>query len=261
MTTLTLENLQWGHHTRSPLSLKIHTGEVWVILGQNGSGKTTLLHTLMGLLQPTHGRIIVDDQALHHYSAKDRAKIMGLLFQTHHPIFPITIEAYCKDARYPHGKESANVINEHVVRALKALALTPLKHQTLNTLSGGERQRAALAALLVQDPLFYLLDEPMNHLDLAHQINALKHFTALANHNRGLIISLHNPTQAEQIATHALLLFKDGTHAHGPAATLFTETLLSRLYECKLQRNQHGEAVFWQAEMCYNEVTSLGRDE
>ncbi|HEU5280622.1 MAG TPA: ABC transporter ATP-binding protein [Gammaproteobacteria bacterium] len=261
MTTLTLENVQWGPNPRSPLSLVINTGEVWVILGQNGSGKTTLLHTLMGLLPPTSGHILINKQALHHHSAKARAKMLGLLFQTHHPVFPISIEAYCKDARYPHGKESTHTINQHASHALNALGLTPLKHQTLNTLSGGERQRAALAALLVQDPRFYLLDEPMNHLDLAHQIKALQHFTALANDDRGLIISLHNPTQAEQIATHALLLFNDGSHAHGRAATLFTEPMLSRLYECKLQRNQHREAVFWQAEMCYNEVTSLGRDE
>lgn len=261
MNTITLNALQWGYRTREPLTLTINTGEVWVILGQNGSGKTTLLHTLMGLLPPTHGRIMIDDQALHHYAAKDRAKIAGLLFQTHQPIFPMTIEAYCKDARYPHGKENKNAVNKHVTSALETLALTSLKHQTLNTLSGGEHQRAALAALLVQDPLFYLLDEPTNHLDLAHQANVLMHFTALTKQGRGLITSLHNPTQAEQIATHALLLFNDGSHAHGPADTLFTETLLSRLYECKLQRVQHAEAVFWQAEMCYNEVTSLGRDE
>lgn len=259
MNTLTLKQLQWGYQNRNPLSLSIHSGETWVVLGQNGSGKTTLLQTLAGLHPPTQGRIELNGHPLHAHAAKARAQALGILLQTQQAPFPISITDYCKTARYPHGKEPAHLTRDHVARALQAFALTPLQHQTLNTLSGGERQRAALAALLVQDPCFYLLDEPTNHLDLAHQIKVLQCFKEKTTHGRALITSLHDVTQAERIATHALFLFKDGSHCHGPANDLFTEALLSHLYECKLQRHQTPEAVFWQAEMCYNEVTSLGR--
>lgn len=261
MNTLTLEALQWGYHSPAPLSLTIRAGEIWVILGQNGSGKTTLLHTLMGLIPPRQGNIYINNQALKTLPAKTRAKMLGLLFQTQQTLFPLTVQAYCEDARYPHGKEHPQQLEAQVARALETLALTPLKDETLHTLSGGERQRAAFAAVLAQNPWFYLLDEPTNHLDVAHQIKTLKVCKTLANKGHGLITSLHDLTHAEHIATHALLLFKDGSHQHGKAADLFTEPLLSRLYECKLQRSKSSEAVFWRAEMCYNEVTSFGRDQ
>lgn len=259
MNTLTLKQLTWGPKQRAPLSLTITAGETWVILGPNGSGKTTLLHTLAGLQPPTQGSIEWNHRPLPTYSAKARAQALGIVFQTHETPFPINIHDYCKAARYPYGKESAALTQTHVMQALNALALTSHQYQRLNTLSGGERQRAALAALLVQNPRFYLLDEPTNHLDLAHQLNLLKQLTMKAAEGHGVITSLHQITQAERLATHALFLFKDGSHLHGKATDLFTEPQLSRLYECKLQRHQTPEAVFWQAEMCYNEVTSFGR--
>jgi len=111
------------------------------------------------------------------------------------------------------------------------VGLGELAGRLSHTLSGGERRRLALACLLAQAPALMLLDEPGNHLDLHHQIAALRHLRALADGGRhGLMLSLHDVNLAARYCDHALLLFADGRWLAGSAAELFTADNFSRLY-------------------------------
>ena len=93
------------------------------------------------------------------------------------------------------------------------------------SLSGGERQRVALAAALCQDAPLLLLDEPLSHLDLHHQIDCLEALTAWTRdriETRTVIFSCHDLNLARRFATHALLLDGAG-HAHaGPVRDVLT---------------------------------------
>ena len=92
----------------------------------------------------------------------------------------------------------------------------PGKHAAITTLSGGERERLALATLMVQDPAVWLLDEPLNHLDPQHQVSVMKELEPLRRPaGRIIVCTLHNPSLAARHASHALLLYGDGTWEFG----------------------------------------------
>jgi iron complex transport system ATP-binding protein len=86
------------------------------------------------------------------------------------------------------------------------MGLAGFAERQVPTLSGGERQRLAIAALLVQQPRLYLLDEPLAHLDLHHQIQVLDHFAMLAAGGAGVTMVLHDINLAARYASHVLLL-------------------------------------------------------
>jgi iron complex transport system ATP-binding protein len=115
--------------------------------------------------------------------------------------------------------------------ALEALALAPLAARDVLSLSGGERQRVALAAALCQDAPLLLLDEPLAHLDVHHQIDCL---TALAHwmrtFSRMVLFSCHDLNLARRFATHALLLDGAGNAHAGPVADVLTPALASRAF-------------------------------
>jgi len=165
------------------LSFAIAPGQCWAVLGNNGSGKTTLMHALAGIRKPLAGTVHADDALLARLGAAARAQRIGLLLQEEPTEFWGSVLDYVVLGRYPHRRsmlgrepEAERLARGHLER----MDLGALAGRSLATLSGGERQRARLALVLTQDPVVYLLDEPLQHLDLRHQLQALDCFTALA---------------------------------------------------------------------------------
>jgi hypothetical protein len=114
----------------------------------------------------------------------------------------------------------------------------------VQTLSGGERQRLAIATLLAQAPQLYLLDEPLAHLDLNHQIATLELFSALAREREiACVMVLHEPGLAVRFCSHALLLFGDGSTQQGGCDEVISSESLSRLYGYPLARGRRQGAA------------------
>ena len=103
-------------------------------------------------------------------------------------------------------------------------------------LSGGERQRLAIATLLTQAAPLYLLDEPLSHLDLNHQIAVLDLFHQQRLAGAALISVLHEPALAWRYADKILLVNGDGHTALGSREEMLTEERLSALYGHPLKR-------------------------
>jgi iron complex transport system ATP-binding protein len=109
--------------------------------------------------------------------------LRGWLPQSRSEAFSSTVLETALVGRHPHlarwNWESEN--DARIARqALAAVGLGELAQRDVQTLSGGERQRLSIATLLAQAPQLYLLDEPLAHLDLNHQIATLELFSALA---------------------------------------------------------------------------------
>ena len=139
--------------------------------------------------------------------------------------------------RHPHlarwGWESAN--DARIVRdALAAVDLRGFEARDIQTLSGGERQRLAIATLLVQEARLYLLDEPMTHLDLKHQIAMLELFSRAARDGAAVAMVLHDPALAWRFCDKALLMHGDGFCEYGAVREMLTAERLSALYEYPL---------------------------
>ena len=129
-----------------------------------------------------------------------------------------------------------------VREALSLLGLAGMEQRQVHTLSGGERQRLALATLLVQAPGVYLLDEPLSHLDLNHQMAVLRLFSQLA-HTQGaaVVMVLHEPALAHRFCDRALLIHGDGRCVQGTADETLTAAQLSELYAYRLRQISDGD--------------------
>jgi iron complex transport system ATP-binding protein len=220
------------------LDLSIAPGELWIVLGRNGSGKTTLLHALAGLARAQAGRIALAGKPLCAYSRRELGRTLGILLQRENEEFWGTLADYVLLGRYPHahvwiGWDAAD--EAALTRALAAFDLLPLAAQAYSTLSGGERQRARLAQLWAQDPTLLLLDEPLQHLDLRHQLQTLQLVRqATRDTGKAALLVLHDLTFAGR-CDRVLMLYGDGRFAAGTAAELLQPAPLEDLYGCRVR--------------------------
>ncbi|HJS88940.1 MAG TPA: ABC transporter ATP-binding protein [Steroidobacteraceae bacterium] len=230
------------------LSLDFLPGEFVAILGRNGTGKTLTLHTLAGLRRPEAGEVYLDGLPTEGLSRRAIALRLGLLAQDVEESFVMSALEAVLVGRHPHLKLWQWETAEDERIALEALAAVDLEGfaaRRTDTLSGGELRRVAVASLLAQEPALFLLDEPSNHLDPAHQLGILGLFRELCAAGRTVIASLHDPTVAARFADRVLLLHGDGRWAAGAARELLTAEKLSELYlSPMLELEKDGRRIF-----------------
>jgi iron complex transport system ATP-binding protein len=220
------------------LGLEFAPGELWGVLGCNGSGKTTLLHTLAGLAPAAAGTVYLDERRVAGYSRREAGRNIGILLQREDQEFWGSVRDYVMLGRYPHARSMFGWHADDETAAARALAafdLADLAAQAYVTLSGGERQRARLAQLWAQDPAVLLLDEPLQHLDLRHQLQTLQLLRAATRAaGKAAALVLHDLAFAGH-CDRILLLYGDGRHATGDAAHLLKAETLEELYGCRIR--------------------------
>jgi len=223
-----------SHTLIDTLDLTLEPGEVLGILGANGAGKSSLLAILAGLAAPAAGRVTLDDNALDTLPPLLRAQHIGLLPQSDEDGFFGSVRDFIALGRYPF-----NTVPGDLDSHLDTWELVELADRTLDTLSGGERQRARLAQLAVQTPQYYLLDEPLTHLDPAHQARLLTWARSEADVGKSIVLTLHDPNWAACHCDRLLFLFGDGRWQIGTPETLLNPASLEALYGT-------GSAALWQ---------------
>lgn len=235
--------LQTGTHTLvESLDLTLESGEVLGILGANGAGKSTLLTVLAGLAAPAQGRVTLDGHALSTLLPLTRAQHIGLLPQGDEGGFFGSVADFVALGRYPFAAAQGRPFDHapgDLSMQLLTWELTELARRTFDTLSGGERQRARLAQLAVQRPSIALLDEPLTHLDPAHQARLLAWARSEADAGRTVAMTLHDPNWAAGHCDRLLFLHGEGRWQLGTPAELLTPAALEALYG-------PGTAALWQ---------------
>jgi iron complex transport system ATP-binding protein len=230
------------------LDIVIRPGECWGVLGQNGVGKTTLLRTMAGLHMPQAGMVSWNGVTLAAHARRSLAQHVGVLLQSEGGEFWGSVQEYVLLGRFPHRASlfGYNAQDEALAQqALAQMELEGLTQRPFNTLSGGERQRAAIAQALAQQAQCYLLDEPLQHLDLRHQAQTMQVFSRLKEQGCALMMVLHDTLWAQRCCDHVLLQFADGHVLHGKAQELLTRTHLEALYQCPLRElSVEGERWF-----------------
>ena len=215
------------------LDLALAPGEVLGILGANGAGKSTLLNVLAGLASPAQGQVTLDGHALDTLPPLTRAQHIGLLPQGDEGGFFGNVADFVALGRYPfdaaRGRHFGHAPGA-LAPQLAAWELSELAGRPLDTLSGGERQRARLAQLALQAPRIALLDEPLTHLDPAHQARLLAWARDEADAGRSVVLTLHDPNWAACHCDRLLFLHGDGRWQLGTPADLLTPDALEALY-------------------------------
>ena len=231
------------------LNLQIQAGERWGVLGVNGVGKTTLLLALAGMKAPLSGSVHLNGQALAQLPRRNAAQLCGVMFQDSDDAFPASVLETALIGRHPHlhAWEWESAADEAIARAaLNAVGLAELAQRATNTLSGGERRRLALATLLTQDPALMLLDEPVNHLDLHHQISTLELLTQqVIRRGKTWLMVLHDVNLAARYCDKLLLLFGAGETVQGETQEVLTLQHLTRLYGHPVRGVETAEGILF----------------
>ena len=216
------------------VGLCLQRGEFVGLLGPNGSGKSTLLRVLSGVLKPTRGEVWLEGQPLSRLRAKEVARRLAFVPQREEVAFGFSAWEVVLLGRAPYigwwGRERARDV-QAAQRAMERTDCASLSARVFSSLSGGERQRVVLARGLAQETSLLLLDEPLTHLDVAHQVGTLSLLRQL-NREEGLTVlaALHDINLASEFCDRLLVLRQGQLVAEGTPSEVITPSLLARVF-------------------------------
>lgn len=195
------------------LSFDIRPGEVFALLGANGSGKTSTIRSLLGIYQPTSGKLLIDGK---RYSPL-QARTVGYLpeergLYTRSKVLDTMIYfGELKGLTHQEAKEFSLAYLERVGLADKAST-------KIKKLSGGQQQKIQLGVAIIGGPKLLILDEPTKGLDPVNRKLLLDIVDELQSKGAAVIYITHLMEEVERLADR-LLILKDGTaRAYGSVA-------------------------------------------
>lgn len=199
-------------HALKGVSLEVKEGEFVAIMGQSGCGKSTLLHLLGGLLSPTSGKILIDDEDLAVVSDAKRTDIrrrkIGFVFQRFNLFPTLTADGNLRLAERIHsGNGQGNADKRREILSL--LKLEGRMHHKPLEMSGGEQQRVALARAIINSPAIILADEPTGNLDSENSEIVLNMFRELNERYQQTIIMITHNEDAAKICSR-IVRMRDG---------------------------------------------------
>ncbi|KUO23061.1 heme ABC transporter ATP-binding protein [Streptomyces dysideae] len=212
------------------VSVTVRAGEVLALVGPNGAGKSTLLNALAADLPPVGGVVRVHGRPATEWSAPELALRRAVLPQAATLSFPFPVEEVVRMGRAPHATSPAED-DVAVAEAMAATEVTAFAVRQFAALSGGERARVALARVLAQRTPLLLLDEPTAALDLKHQELVLRLCRERARAGDAVVVVLHDLGLAAAYAHRVAILSAGRVAADGPPAEVFSEGLLSEVYD------------------------------
>ena len=195
---ITFENVTKSYGNGAPalsnLNIEIEDGEFVFVVGTSGSGKSTFIKLLLKELEPTEGKIIVNDTELRKLrsgkTAKYRRKV-GVVFQDFRLLKDRNVYENIAFAQRVIGV-STREIKKNVPRMLSLVGLSEKYKSFPNELSGGEQQRVALARALVNKPALLLADEPTGNLDPGNSWEIMKLLDEINKQGTTVVVVTHN---------------------------------------------------------------------
>ena len=195
-----------GREVVRGVSLDVEAGEIVGLLGPNGAGKTTIFDMVVGICQPDHGEILLNQEALTHLPMYQRARRgIGYLPQEASVFQGLSVEdnimAVLETLRLSR-QERLSRVDE----LLNELGLTNLRKSKAFTLSGGERRRLEITRALATNPSFLLLDEPFAGIDPIAVADIQEIIQALKQKNIGILVTDHNVQGTLSITDRAYII-------------------------------------------------------
>lgn len=246
---LKVQNISGGYGSNlivQNVSFEVGKGQVLGILGPNGSGKSTLLKMVSGIIAPTTGQVLIEEQELQHYSAKQLAKKMAVLPQLHANTFSNSVRDAVSLGRYPHQTGFFSTWSKQdeqaIQTAMDQTGVTQYEHTFLEFLSGGEQQRVFIAQALAQKSAILLLDEPTNHLDIAHQKQILDMIRKEVVECGLTVVSIfHDINLASLYCDELLLMEKGQVRAFGVPHEVILQGQIASVYDARIATYPHPE--------------------
>jgi len=197
----------------SNVSFDVKNGEIFCVMGLSGSGKSTLVRHINRLLEPTSGKILINNQDVMQYNKKNlqelRNKKIGMVFQNF--------------ALMPHRSVLDNIAmpleirgiskNDRIDVANKILSVVELQgwgNKYAHELSGGMQQRVGLARALAADPEFLLMDEPFSALDPLIRRQLQTEFIKLSKQMKKTTVFITHDLDEAVMVGHRIAIMRDG---------------------------------------------------
>ncbi|WP_141432146.1 glycine betaine/L-proline ABC transporter ATP-binding protein [Bacillus sp. 03113] len=194
-------------------NFEVKKGETFVLIGLSGSGKSTLLRCLNGLVTPSEGRILLENQDIAHLSKKNLQQIrrnkIGMVFQNvgllpnrtvlDNITFGLELKGVPAKEREKKGKD-----------ALEMVGLNGQAHKRIFQLSGGMKQRVGLARALASDQEILLMDEPFSALDPLIRRDMQKLFLDIQDEIQKTVIFVTHDLDEALTLGHRAAVMKDG---------------------------------------------------
>ena len=197
-----------GNRALKNINITIEDGEFVFILGRSGSGKSTLMKLLLKEVEPSSGKIIVNDMELgkmpRRYVPKYRRRL-GVVFQDFRLLKDKTVYENVAFAQRVIGVPT-RTIKESVPEMLRLVGLSSKYKSFPNQLSGGEQQRVAIARALINSPEVLLADEPTGNLDAQNSMEIMRLLEEINNRGTTVVVVTHSQEIVNRMGKRVITL-------------------------------------------------------
>jgi lipopolysaccharide export system ATP-binding protein len=212
------------------VSVQVAQGEIVGLLGPNGAGKTTTFYTIVGLVKPNEGRILLEDVEITDEPMYKRAQMgIGYLPQEPSVFRKLNVEDNVR-AVLEMTRKTRQQQAEKLEELLTEFGLQHVRKSMGDVLSGGERRRTEIARALATEPKFILLDEPFAGVDPIAVEDIQSIVSKLKEKNIGVLITDHNVQETLSITDRAYLLFEGKILKQGTAEELAADEQVRKVY-------------------------------
>ena len=193
-------------HALEKLDLTIKEGEIFGFLGHNGAGKSTTIKSLVSVIEPTAGEIVIDGQLLTEHRQEIKQKI-GYVPDTPDLFLQLSANEYWDLLGAAYELAPADK-KERLEQLVDLFELTAHQDETIGSFSHGMRQKVIVIGALLSDPEIWILDEPMQGLDpqATHDLKQL--MKEHAQKGKTVIFSTHDLATAQQLCDELAILKK-----------------------------------------------------
>jgi len=212
------------------VSMSVARGEVVGLLGPNGAGKTTSFYSVMGLVKPDSGRIMLDGEDITKLPMYRRAILgLGYLPQETSIFRGLTVGQNIL-AVLELSEPNRDARQARLDKLLDEFGLTRLRDAPSMALSGGERRRAEIARALAADPTIMLLDEPFAGIDPLSISDIRDLIVELKTRGIGVLITDHNVRETLDIVDRGYIIYDGRVLFAGSPEDLVKDENVRRLY-------------------------------
>ncbi|MEU4154922.1 ABC transporter ATP-binding protein [Actinoplanes sp. NPDC026670] len=215
-------------HALRGVSLSLSPGETVGVIGETGSGKSTLARTILGLVRPSAGKIVVDGADVAAFKPRQwrelrRRGLVQYVFQD--PLKSLDPDlTIAESLAEPLRIQGSAGIDDKVHKILHRVRLDEsLLDRLPGELSGGQRQRVAVARALITSPRLILLDEPVSALDSANRVQVLELLKELRDAGTALLFISHDLGSVAGVADRIAVLYQGEIVEDRPASAVINE--------------------------------------